>query len=139
MDRDDCEFRELVAESDGEVLGLLQLSFLPHLTYEGGWRAQIEGVRVAKKYRSRGVGKALLEAAIRRAEERGCHLVQLTTDRRRPDALKFYIELRVPGVASRAEAAFRPRHWLASDRCSRCGRESAQEAPRRGATRSDGP
>lgn len=83
----------LVAELDGAVVGVLQLSFLPHLTYEGGWRGQIEGVRVAAGHRSRGLGRILFEEAIHRARERGCHLVQLTTDRRRPEALKFYEKL----------------------------------------------
>ena len=83
----------LVADLDGVVAGVLQLSFIPHLTYEGGWRAQIEGVRVAEELRSRGVGKALFERAIDRARHRGCHLVQLTTDRRRPEALSFYLGL----------------------------------------------
>ena len=83
----------MVADLEGAVVGVLQLSFIPHLTYEGGWRAQIEGVRVSEEQRSRGVGRALFDEAIARARNRGCHLVQLTTDRRRPDALKFYLGL----------------------------------------------
>lgn len=83
----------LVADLGGTVIGMLQLSFLPHLTYEGRWRAQIEGVRVAREHRSRGVGRMMLEAAVERARTRGCHLVQLTTDRRRPEALEFYLDL----------------------------------------------
>lgn len=83
----------LVAESEGAVVAVLQLSFLPHLTYEGRWRAQIEGVRVGEAHRDAGVGRALIEEAISRAERRGCHLVQLTTDNRRPDALRFYESL----------------------------------------------
>lgn len=79
----------IVAVAEGGVVGMLQLSFLPHLTYRGGWRAQVEGVRVAEALRSRGVGRALLTHAIDRARERGCHMVQLTTDRRRP-ASAFY-------------------------------------------------
>jgi len=82
-----------VADIEGTVVGVLQLSFIPHLTYEGGWRAQIEGVRVSEEFRSRGVGQALFESAISRARDRGCHLVQLTTDKRRPEALKFYLGL----------------------------------------------
>ena len=65
----------LVASIDGEVVGVLQLSFLPHLTYRGGWRAQIEGVRVSSRSRSRRVGRRLVRSAIERARERGCHLV----------------------------------------------------------------
>jgi len=82
-----------VAREDGNVLGVLQLSFIPGLTYTGGWRAQIEGVRVAKSARGRGVGQALIRHAIERAEERGCVLVQLTTDARRPEAKRFYEKL----------------------------------------------
>lgn len=83
----------LVAEVDGRLAGFLQLSFLPHLTYEGGLRAQVEGVRVDEAVRSQGVGEALFREVIRRARERGCHLVQLTTDLRRPDARRFYERL----------------------------------------------
>jgi GNAT superfamily N-acetyltransferase len=83
----------LVAEAEGDVVGMLQLSFIPHLTYVGGWRAQIEGVRIAEHLRAEGLGRRLLEEAISRARARGCHLVQLTTDRRRPDALRFYESL----------------------------------------------
>jgi GNAT superfamily N-acetyltransferase len=83
----------LVSEVEGRVVGVLQLSFLPHLTYEGGWRAQIEGVRVDESLRSQGVGRAMIEAAVDMAREKGCHLVQLTTDRRRPKALDFYLSL----------------------------------------------
>jgi ribosomal protein S18 acetylase RimI-like enzyme len=83
----------LVAAAAGRPVAVLQLSFLPHLTYTGGWRAQIEGVRVAADWRSRGLGRRLLEEAIDRARERGCHLVQLTTDVRRPAARAFYERL----------------------------------------------
>ena len=83
----------LVADIEGYVVEVLQLSFILHLTYKGGWRAQIEGVRVAEEVRSRGVGQALFDEAIARAKRKGCHLVQLTTDRRRLEALKFYLRL----------------------------------------------
>jgi GNAT superfamily N-acetyltransferase len=80
----------VVACLDDRVVGVLQLTFIPYLTYQGSWRALIEGVRVDSGARSAGIGKALLEWAIERARERGCHLVQLTTDKSRPDALRFY-------------------------------------------------
>ncbi|MGY8798746.1 MAG: N-acetyltransferase family protein [Longimicrobiales bacterium] len=90
---DDPNHELIVASLGGAVVGVLQLSFIPHLTYEGGWRAQIEGVRVAEESRSGGVGKSLFEHAISQARRKGCHLVQLTTDRRRPEALRFYLSL----------------------------------------------
>ena len=83
----------IVAILGGSVIGVLQLTFIPHMTYRGGWRAQIEGVRVAESARSTGVGGALIEWAIARARDRGCHVVQLTTDTRRPQALEFYQRL----------------------------------------------
>ncbi|MBT8405521.1 MAG: GNAT family N-acetyltransferase [Gemmatimonadetes bacterium] len=83
----------LVADRGGRPVAVLQLSFLPHLTYTGGWRAQIEGVRVCAELRATGLGRRLLEEAIDRARDRGCHLVQLTTDARRPAARAFYERL----------------------------------------------
>ena len=72
---------------------MLQLTLMRSLTYQGGWRAQIEGVRIDAGVRAQGLGRALFEWAIARAHERGCHLVQLTTDKRRPDAHRFYESL----------------------------------------------
>lgn len=91
----------IVVEIDGEsgeeesrrVVGVLQLTFIPYLTYRGSWRALIEGVRVDSSMRSAGVGRRLFEHAIDRARNRGCRLVQLTTDKSRPDALRFYESL----------------------------------------------
>ncbi len=84
----------MVLENDsGAVIGTLQLSFIQYLTYQGGIRAQIEAVRVHKSYRGKGIGQKLFEWAIFRARERGAHLLQLTTDKKRPEALKFYQKL----------------------------------------------
>ncbi len=75
------------------VIGVLQLTFIPYLTYQGSWRALIEGVRVASSERSSGIGTRLFEYAISRSRERGCMMLQLTTDKERPDALRFYEKL----------------------------------------------
>ena len=80
----------IVACQDGGVVGVLQLTFIPYLTYQGGWRALVESVRVDSRARSQGLGKALLEWAIARARERGCVMVQLTTDKTRAEAKRFY-------------------------------------------------
>ncbi|MCM3672167.1 GNAT family N-acetyltransferase [Mesobacillus maritimus] len=85
---------ELVVACEGEeVIGVLQITFTPYLTHQGGWRATIEGVRTSASVRGKGVGTKLIQWAIQRAEERVCHLVQLTTDKQRPDALRFYEKL----------------------------------------------
>lgn len=83
----------VLAVLDDVPVGMLQVTFIPCLTYQGGWRALVEGVRVASGARSHGIGAALLEWAIERARSRGCVMVQLTTDRARPDALRFYERL----------------------------------------------
>jgi len=80
----------VVAELDGEAVGTMQLTFIPYLTYRGGWRAQIEAVRIASTRRGDGLGHEFFAWAINRARLRGCHLVQLTTDKRRGDAHRFY-------------------------------------------------
>ncbi|XVQ10666.1 N-acetyltransferase family protein [Spirillospora sp. CA-255316] len=89
----------VVAEIDGAIAGTLQLTYIPSLTYTGGERAQIEGVRVAAEHRGRGVGQVLIGWAIDQARARGCRVVQLTTDRQRPDSIRFYQKI-----------GFRPSH-----------------------------
>jgi ribosomal protein S18 acetylase RimI-like enzyme len=83
----------LLAELDGEIAGCLQLTVIPGLSRRGMRRAQIEGVRVDARFRGRGVGAALFHHAIARARDAGCGLVQLTTDKARPEALRFYERL----------------------------------------------
>jgi GNAT superfamily N-acetyltransferase len=82
-----------VVELEGRIIGVLQLTFIPYMTYRGGWRALIEGVRIDPAVRSRGIGRELFTWAIDRARQRGCHLVQLTSDKARPDAIRFYESL----------------------------------------------
>jgi ribosomal protein S18 acetylase RimI-like enzyme len=83
----------VVAELDGALAGVLQMTFIPYLTYMGGWRALIEGVRVASHLRGKGLGHHLFTWAIERARERNCRLVQLTTDKTRQNAKRFYEDL----------------------------------------------
>lgn len=83
----------VVMEEEGTVIGTLQLSLIPYLTYQGGIRAQIEAVRIHADYRGRGIGEKLFLWAIEEAKNQGAHLVQLTTDKQRPDALRFYEKL----------------------------------------------
>ena len=82
-----------VAELDGKIVGTLQLTFITHLTYQGGRRAQIEAVRVNKAYRGKSIGRTMIEWAIAKARQNNCHAIQLTTNKKRLDALKFYEKL----------------------------------------------
>ncbi|MFT5679761.1 MAG: ribosomal protein S18 acetylase RimI-like enzyme [Myxococcota bacterium] len=84
------EDQVLLAVDGAAILGTLQLTFLPGLSRTGMWRAQIEGVRVARSARGQGVGRALMLHAIERSKLRGCGLVQLTTDATRVEAHRFY-------------------------------------------------
>lgn len=79
-----------VVEDNNTIIGTLQLTFISYLTYQGGKRALIEGVRIDEAYRGKGFGKDMIEWAIEKSREQGCHMVQLTTDKSRPDALEFY-------------------------------------------------
>ncbi|WP_329108577.1 GNAT family N-acetyltransferase [Micromonospora sp. NBC_01699] len=83
----------VVAEQGGEVVATLQLTFIPSLTRGGAERAEIEGVRVRADRRGTGVGRLLVGWAVEQARERGCGLVQLTTDKRRTAAHRFYAGL----------------------------------------------
>jgi GNAT superfamily N-acetyltransferase len=89
----DPRSRLIVAEEDGQVAGTLQLTLLPGLSRHGMLRAQIEAVRVAAPVRGRGLGRAMIEWATGQAREHRCGLVQLTSDKRRGDALRFYQSL----------------------------------------------
>ncbi len=82
-----------VAETAGEVVGCLQLTVIPGLSRGGMTRAQIESVRVAASARGQGLGRRFFEWAIAESRARGAGLVQLTTDKARPGAFRFYESL----------------------------------------------
>ncbi|KJC60827.1 GNAT family acetyltransferase [Bradyrhizobium sp. LTSPM299] len=84
---------QMVATSGDEVIGALQLTFIPGLARKGAWRGQIEAVRIAETHRGSGVGQQMFEWAIDQCRARGCNLVQLTTDKTRSDAHRFYDRL----------------------------------------------
>jgi len=82
-----------VAVLGGDISATLQLTFIPGLARKGAWRGQIEAVRVAKQHRSSGLGQQFFNWAIAKCKDKGCHLVQLTTDKTRIDAHRFYDRL----------------------------------------------
>ena len=83
----------VIENEENAVIGTLQLTFIQYLTYQGGIRAQIEAVRIKEDQRGKGIGEKLIKWAINRSKEKGAYLLQLTTDKKRPDALKFYEKL----------------------------------------------
>ncbi len=83
----------IIVEKADELVGMMQLTFIPYLTHTGSWRCLIEGVRVARSHRGKGAGRRMIESVIERARERQCGIVQLTSDKQRPEALRFYRSL----------------------------------------------
>ena len=92
IEADPNQFLAVAVQGD-TVVGTLQLTFIPGISRLGAWRGQIEAVRVAETHRSGGLGQRMFEWAIATCRDRGCVLVQLTTDKARPDAHRFYDRL----------------------------------------------
>lgn len=82
-----------VWDEEGEVMGCLQLTFIPGISYQGSWIAQVEGVRVDRSMRGEGIGEEMMKFVAARARERGCKHLQLMTNKRRTDAQRFYERL----------------------------------------------
>lgn len=93
IDQDKNQELMVIQNNDNQIIGTLQLSFIQYLTYQGGIRAQIEAVRIREDQRGKGLGEQLFQWAIKRSKERGAHLLQLTTDKKRPEAINFYKKL----------------------------------------------
>ncbi len=92
LDRDPNQF--LVVAQEGEVIAAtMQLTFIVGVSRKGAWRCQIEAVRVAASHRGSGLGQHMFEFAIKESRSRGCSLVQLTSDKTRGDAHRFYDRL----------------------------------------------
>ena len=93
IDKDDNQELIVVENEGGEVIGTFQLTFIQYLTHQGGIRAQVESVRVRDDQRGKGIGEQMFQWAIHRAKQKGAHLVQLTSDKKRLDAIRFYERL----------------------------------------------
>lgn len=82
-----------VAESGGAVVGTMQISFIPGLSRGGKWRGHVEAVRVTSERRGHGIGEAMMAWAEARCRERDCVVCELTSDKRRDAAHRFYERL----------------------------------------------
>jgi GNAT superfamily N-acetyltransferase len=87
----------IVAEQGGEVIGTLHLMFLPSISFQGGLRAQVESVRVDRRYQNQGIGGEMMKWSLERARQRGAQIVQLTTHKSRLHAHRFYERLGFKG------------------------------------------
>ncbi|MBX4929378.1 GNAT family N-acetyltransferase [Rhizobium binae] len=93
IEADANQMLAVASDADDQVVGCLQLSFIPGLSRTGMWRGQIESVRIARDLRGSGLGSEFIEWAIVQCAERGCGLVQLTSDKTRTDSIRFYAKL----------------------------------------------
>jgi len=82
-----------IFEINGETIGCLQITFIPGLSRRGSLRGQIEGVRVSRDFREKGYGAKMIAWAIKKCRDRGCRIVQLTSDKKRENAIQFYERL----------------------------------------------
>lgn len=80
----------IVAEDAGVIVGTFQITFIANLSFEGGRRALIEAVRVADSHQGTGLGREMMSHGVEMARERGCRIVQLTSNRQRDGAIQFY-------------------------------------------------
>ncbi|MEU3823867.1 GNAT family N-acetyltransferase [Streptomyces sp. SID486] len=90
---DDPNQHVVVAVREGRVIGTLQLTIIPGLSHKGATRALIEAVRIHADERGSGLGGRLIEWAIDTSRRLGCRMVQLTSDKARVDAHRFYERL----------------------------------------------
>lgn len=80
----------IVVCSGDEIVGTFQLTFIPGMSFRGGKRALVEAVRVKSSARGQGIGREIFQWIVQRAREKGCYLVQLTSNKQRGDAIRFY-------------------------------------------------
>lgn len=93
IDADENQELIVIEDENSEVIGTLQLTLIQYMNYCGGTRAQIESVIIRKDKRGLGIGKTMFEWAINRAKEKNAFMLQLTSDKKRPRAIKFYEDL----------------------------------------------
>lgn len=89
----DPNHRLIVAERDGEIIGTIQISFIPSLPDEGSYRGLLENIHVRADQRGKGTGSNMIKWAIEQCRNKGCWLVQLTSNKARADAHRFYSTL----------------------------------------------
>lgn len=82
-----------VADLGGRIVGCLQVTFIPGISHRGAWRGQVESVRIGADQRGSGLGRRMMEWSMEQCRARGCRMVQLTTDKSRTDARRFYESL----------------------------------------------
>ncbi|MBC87060.1 MAG: GNAT family N-acetyltransferase [Bdellovibrionaceae bacterium] len=86
-------FDVFVMVDNKQIIGCYQMMYLPHLSFTGTQRGQVESVRIRSDLRGKGLGTKLMKHAIDTARKAGCGIFQLTSNKERKEANKFYREL----------------------------------------------
>lgn len=89
----DINAKIIVVKHDNQIIGVAQINFLTHLIYQGGTRGHIEGVRIKQEYQNQGIGTQFFQYLINLAKTHSCYMVQLTTNKVRVKAHRFYKKL----------------------------------------------
>lgn len=89
IDQDPNQELMVVVEAE-EIIGTFQMTFIQYLNYQGSSRSMIESVRVRKDKRGQKIGEKIILWAIDRSKSKGVKMLQLTSDKKRPDAIRFY-------------------------------------------------
>lgn len=90
----DAQQELIVVENDhSEIVGTFQLTFIQYLTHQGSLRVLVESVRVKENFRGQGIGEKMFRWIIEHAKEKNADVIQLTSDKQRPDAIRFYNKL----------------------------------------------
>jgi len=90
----DANNKVFVLVNESKIIGVMQLTFIPHLNRSGSKRGQIESVHIQKELQGRGLGEKLMLFALEEAKKAGCSIVQLTTDKTRGRACRYQYSLR---------------------------------------------
>ncbi len=80
----------IVVEINNTIIGMLQITYIPYLSHKGAWRCLIEAARIHKDHRSQGYGSEVFKWAIEQAKNKKCHIVQLTSNKEKSSAIRFY-------------------------------------------------
>ncbi len=83
----------VVGVLDGKVVGTLQMTMIPNLSFQGSTRCIVQAVRISSELRGQGLGSQLMDWSVDRAREHGCVMVELASNLKRPDAIRFYKKL----------------------------------------------
>ncbi len=86
-------FDIFVMEKNNEIIGFYQIMYLPHISFKGSKRGQVESVRIRSDFRRNGFGTKLMQHAMEVAKKNGCSILQLTSNKKRKETEKFYKKL----------------------------------------------